>query len=143
MSTGQVSFERQVQRTIDMMHIKLDRLIDNVDAHVGRSIIWGSATTGAPGQPVDKEQLRPSWRQEFTRRGVSRWISRKKYAAVIEYNLRGAQLRSKVGGFHSVTLTRIGFPCIVKHELALLGHLGYVSGGRGSKYRDLKTGRFV
>jgi hypothetical protein len=54
------------------------------------------------------------------RRGLrtTRIHSTAEYAPIIEDNRRGAVLRSRVGGFHSVKLTRNGWRRIVAYELA-------------------------
>jgi hypothetical protein len=108
-------------------------LYENTAAHVGRSIISGSHITGAPGQPFKDGDLIKSWRRYAAGRWGIRWVSTSPYAHVIEYNLRGATLRSKVGGFHSVTLTRLMWPRIVQYELNKL---------RNSRPRD-RRGRFI
>jgi hypothetical protein len=115
-----VSFQRQMQKIIQGTDDKARRLLDNIDAHVGRSIMYGSPVTGAPGQPVDKGELLESWVRLKRGKFAVAWISRKFYAPIIEDNWREAQLRSKVGGFHSVKMTRHGFPALVRYELALM-----------------------
>jgi hypothetical protein len=95
----------------------------SVAAKVHQSITVGSATTGAPGQPVDTDFLRNSWTlvQGPT---VSEIATNVAYAPVIEHNLRSAYnaagrtnerknpagsyrapIKSTVGGNHSVKLT--------------------------------------
>jgi hypothetical protein len=139
---GQVSFERQLIDIANRVNAKGRALVRNIDEHVGRSIMFGSGTTGAPGQPVDEGELLLSWHRENRGPWTTAWISRKPYAPIIEDNRRGATLRSKVGGFHSVKLTRHGFRAIVRHELNRLNAVKD-SRGRGSQLRDPKTGRFV
>jgi hypothetical protein len=99
--------ERKVTRAF---HIATDE--------VQRSVVYGSERTGAPGQPVDTGLLRASWIAEFL--SPSRWqlTTNTEYAPVIESNLRGATLKSKVGGFHSVKLTRAGWSRIVAFAAA-------------------------
>jgi hypothetical protein len=83
-----------------------------------RSIKFGSEVTGAPGQPVKTRKLLNSWR--ITGTAASGTITMQTdlhYAPIIEDNFRGATLRSKVGGFHSVKITRLNFRYIVSSEL--------------------------
>lgn len=99
---------------------------------VQRSLTEGSQLTGAPGQPVQTGQLRGS----FVPGSLGPWawqsVTNLVYAPPIEegiqqpYDTLGSggssgklvtpkpmQLRSQVGGFHSVKLTRIAWPRIV------------------------------
>lgn len=81
------------------------------------SIVNGSPLTGAPGQPVDTANLRDSWDHQFQASGEAATIfTNVEYAPIIEDNIRGATLRSQVGGFHSVKLTVAGFQRIVDAE---------------------------
>lgn len=82
------------------------------------SVVFGSAITGSPGQPVDTGALRASWIGEFVSAYEWTLTTNIEYAPIIEYNLRGATLRSAVGGFHSVSLTALGFERIVEHVTA-------------------------
>lgn len=80
------------------------------------SIVEGSPLTGAPGQPVDTGNLKASWqivrgplRNDITTNVV--------YAPIIEEGTRAGRalvLRSAVGGFHSLALTRISWGKIVE-----------------------------
>jgi len=89
--------------------------------HAERSIKFGSATTGAPGQPVRSGNLLRSFHQEGSKSAQDIFIvSRISYANIIENNFRRATLRSAVGGFHSVKITRVNFRWIVRHELAIV-----------------------
>jgi hypothetical protein len=93
----------------------------SVATKVHESITVGSATTGAPGQPVDTGFLRASW--TIVHSGdLSEIATNVAYAPVIEHNLRTAYnsagkmpekdkglsrraVKSTVGGYHSVKLT--------------------------------------
>jgi len=86
----------------------------NTASAVKASITDGSPITGAPGQPVDTSFLKNSWILDFPAPGVAEITTGCAYAPVIEYNVRGARLRSAVGGFHSVALTVAGFPRLVE-----------------------------
>ncbi len=86
-----------------------------VTEEVHRSIVEGSQITSAPGQAVDTGALRASFTPQFLDENTWQTTTHLKYAPIMEENLRGAQLRSAVGGFHSVALTRVGFPRIVDY----------------------------
>ena len=92
---------------------KSRRVFAGVCAEVQRSVVDGSEITNAPGQPVDTGRLKASWIGEFKDEHTFELTTDVPYAEVIETNARGAQLRSSVGGFHSVALTKAGFPAIV------------------------------
>ena len=96
------------------------RFVRVVDA-VHRSIVHGSPVTGAPGQPVDTGALRASWRVAFPSPMAAEIQTELEYAPIIEDNVRGATLRSAVGGFHSVKYTVAGFDRLVADEDRKLG----------------------
>ena len=119
-----MSFERDLNR----FSLKLDNRVKAVflgtAAKIHESITVGSATTGAPGQPVDTGFLRNSWTlvQTPTSAEIATNVA---YAPVIEHNVRTAYnpsgvkapprvnpngssrrpVKSTVGGHHSVKLT--------------------------------------
>jgi hypothetical protein len=136
-------FEDTLKRVVKETFEKEAELFDRVDAHVGKSIKDGSLVTGAPGQPIKSGALYDSYQRVSLGPQQIAWLSESPYAHVIEDNLRGATLRSEVGGFHSVKMTRIGFKRIVEHEIKLIGGAVPALRGRGSKTRDPKSGRFV
>lgn len=72
-----------------------------------RSIVHGSPRTGAPGQPVKTGRLKNSWKRRVDGPFNTAIFSDVPYAGIIEHNTRGAQLRSEVGGFHSVRITTL------------------------------------
>lgn len=96
-------------------------LYSRVVAHVELSATLGSAITGAPGVPVRSGDLLRSYRRVGTEaeRNVA-IVSNSPYAHVIEHNRRGAVLRSRVGGFHSLKITRLNFRLIVQYELPMV-----------------------
>jgi hypothetical protein len=98
--------------------VKTGRLTNDVfvgcTEEVHRSIVEGSEITGAPGQPVDTGALRASWTPQFLDKDTWQDTTNVEYAPIIEDTVRGATLRSAVGGFHSVRYTRVGFPKIVE-----------------------------
>lgn len=81
------------------------------------SIVEGSPVTGAPGQLVDTGNLKGSW-QNVVEGPLARVImTNVVYAEQMEDGTRGGRAlvqRSPVGGFHSVALTRVGWPRIVE-----------------------------
>lgn len=82
-----------------------------------RSIVEGSPITGAPGQPVDTGNLKGSWQNIIDGPLERRIVTNASYALNVEDNIGRngpMQLRSQVGGFHSVKLTMAGFPAIVE-----------------------------
>lgn len=91
------------------------------------SIQEGSAVTGAPGQPVDTGNLRVSYQETYPEEWLGQVATAAEYAESIEEGQqppyvredgtqvtpRPMELRSEVGGFHSVRLTRTGFQRLV------------------------------
>lgn len=72
------------------------------------SVQVGSAITSAPGQPVDQFVLLPSYHIERLGVRVGRIVSYMPYAWGIENGVGPygpIQLRSNVGGFHSIAIT--------------------------------------
>lgn len=115
-----------------------DVFVGSVNAVHG-SVVDGSTVTAAPGQPVDTGNLKASWIESFPGEWVGETATNVVYAPAIEEGQQapyttspservieetgqiisvagGAQvtpgpmtLQSKVGGFHSVKLTRAGW----------------------------------
>jgi phage gpG-like protein len=84
------------------------------------SIQTGSPTTGAPGQPVDTGNLRASWNVQYESPTVALISTNVEYAPYIEAGVgpKGAlTLRSQVGGFNSVELTKQGIDLLVNEEI--------------------------
>jgi hypothetical protein len=103
----------------------------NVVSAVHESVVEGSLVTGAPGQPVGQYgpgyhpgkvggTLKNSWQTTFVAPDVAEVSTNIVYAPSIEDGLSYAhggtpmRLRSTVGGFHSVLLTRLGFGRLVR-----------------------------
>jgi len=83
---------------------------------VRTSVTEGSATTGAPGQPVDTGNLIGSWQETFPSEWVGEVTTGVDYAEPIEEGIGPhgpITLRSGVGGFHSVKLTRAAWQDLV------------------------------
>ena len=99
---------------------KLDRerretFVEVVEAVHG-SIVEGSPVTGAPGQPVDIGTLKGSWIMDFPEEDRALITTHLIYGPPIEDGVGKygpLTLRSEVGGFHSVKLTRAGFQALV------------------------------
>ena len=80
------------------------------------SVVEGSAITGAPGQPVDTGNLRASWQLTLQPKGPAFLTTNVDYAPAVEDGVGPhgpMRLKSAVGGFHSVKMTRINWPQLV------------------------------
>jgi hypothetical protein len=108
--TGLKEFAEKVQRRQRDIFVKCAQ-------EVQRSVQEGSEITSAPGQPVQFGNLKGSWIPEFTGRWTWQTMTNAEYARGIEDGMGPngpLTLRSPVGGFHSVKLTRNGWEKIVK-----------------------------
>jgi len=112
------TFKEQMDAVVAKARAREQSIYNACVRHVKRSIVYGSPVTGAPGQPVDTGDLRKSYRIRRIGKRERTVSSPLIYAPIIEDNRRGATLRSKVGGFHSIKLTRLGWARIVSHETA-------------------------
>lgn len=110
-----MSFRDGVAGFSAKVETKSKRVFAGVCAEVQRSVVNGSEITGAPGQPVASGRLKASWIGEFVDEHRFELTTDVPYAEIIETNARGAELRSSVGGFHSLSLTQAGFGAIVAH----------------------------
>jgi hypothetical protein len=112
-----MSFADDIRR----FNVKVDKrakaLHDGVSDLAFSSIVEGSPVTGAPGQPVDTGNLKGSW-QNIIEGPLTRFIvTNVIYAPIIEDGTRGGRtltLRSRVGGWHSVKLTRAAWARMVE-----------------------------
>lgn len=119
-----MSFGLDIKRFNAKVQQRLADIAERSTEIVYQSIVEGSPITGAPGQPVDTGNLKASWqivrgplRNEVTSNVV--------YAPIIEEGTRGGRaltLRSQVGGFHSVALTRIAWGRIVEQATREVGN---------------------
>lgn len=116
-----MSFDRDLAAFVAKTEAKRRAVFVNTVSAVKDSVVNGSPITGAPGQPVDTGTLKNSWVAEFDTSESATISTNVEYAPVIEDNLRGATLRSQVGGFHSVKLTVAGFQRLVDAEVAKVG----------------------
>lgn len=108
-----MSFESDIRSFGLKVQTRLKDVVTESGIEVQRSLVEGSELTGAPGQPVDTGNLKSSFIAERLSDYEWQITTNVEYAPEIEENLRGATLRSKVGGFHSKALTEAGFPRIV------------------------------
>lgn len=119
-----MSFDADLKRFAVKVETRNKAVFLSTAAKVHESITVGSATTGAPGQPVDTGFLRASWTLVQQPDGAE-IATNVAYAPVIEHNLRTAYdskgkqpprqvnpngsfrapIKSTVGGHHSVKLT--------------------------------------
>lgn len=116
----------------------------NIAEHVMTSVLVGSPVTGAPGQPIDTGELIGSWTMTMSVPSrYAKYESSAAHAEIIETNARGAKLRSKVGGFHSVAITMANLNKIIAHEAGKIGAQPALVEAGGKRYRDPATGRFA
>lgn len=104
-----LAFTAKVDRRAVAVHNKV------ADLAFG-SIVEGSPITGAPGQPVDTGYLKGSWQNIIEGPLTRAIVTPTLYAPEIELGIRNGRLltlRSQVGGFRSVMLTRAGWRSIV------------------------------
>lgn len=100
------------------------------------SVVNGSPVTGAPGQPVGQYgpgynegqiggTLKASWQLEFDAPDSALIYTNSEYAEGIEDRVgskgQTINLRSSVGGFHSLKMTRAGWQRIVDDETRKAG----------------------
>jgi hypothetical protein len=127
-----MSFAADIQAFIMKAERVTQDVFVNVVAATHTSITDGSAVTGAPGQPVDTGALKASWQLEYDTPTSALISTNIAYAEGIENGIGPhgpLTLRSAVGGFHSVALTRAGFANIVADEGAKVQ--GYANGSYG------------
>lgn len=115
-----MTFSDDMARFQAKTEAKLQALHQGVVSVVFASIVEGSPVTGAPGQPVDTGNLRSSWINTPEAPTVNLISTNVAYAPMIEDGGpsragKPLTLRSKVGGFHSVKLTRAAWQRIVDY----------------------------
>lgn len=121
-----MSFGQQLREFQRKVEQRAQAVRDGCVAEVARSLNDGSELTGAPGQPVAPDappgtpRLRGSYTEKIhspTSAEVSTSIP---WAPDVEDGMKDGKpmkLKSDVGGWHSVRLTRAGFPRIVQHVM--------------------------
>ncbi len=113
-----MTFETDIARFVVKTALKQRDIFVGVANGLKTSITEGSKTTGSPGQPVEFSDLKNSWNLEFNDLFLASITTPIIYARAIEegQNPRTGNrltLRSEVGGFNSVRLTRAGFQKLV------------------------------
>lgn len=126
-----MAWSEDLERFRQSLRTKRRDVVLSVVRKVKQSVVEGSSVTGSPGQPVQTGFLKGSW-DDFEE---ADWIwlvaTNAEYAPSIEDGLQEPYeradgtvvtpspmtLRSEVGGFHSVKLTRAGFEKIVREAL--------------------------
>lgn len=116
-----MSDAKTFSRQLKQFGIKTTQKVQNAfvfaTQEVRQSVVLGSEVTGAPGQPVDTGNLRASWQGDFLSKTEWELSTNVQYAVFIEdggNDLGPFTLRSQVGGFHSVKLTRGNWDRIVE-----------------------------
>lgn len=108
-----MTFSGDIKRHQEKRDRRIRRIFIRTTEEVRRSVVSGSPLTGSPGQPVQTGALRASWVGRFLTPDRWRITTNLAYAPVIEAGA-GLTLRSTVGGFGSVAMTRTGFANIVR-----------------------------
>jgi hypothetical protein len=116
-----VTFADDIKAFTAKLKARNQAVFVNTASAVKGSITDGSSVTASPGQPVDTGTLKASWHLTFESPTSALISTNVKYAPVIEDNVRGATLRSAVGGFHSVRYTIGGFERLVAVEVRRAG----------------------
>jgi hypothetical protein len=119
--------EADAARVSALLAQRADAFMVGVTGAAFESIVEGSPVTGAPGQPVGQYgpgyhpgsvggTLKGSWSQRFLSATEAEVSTNLIYAPAIEDQVSGTgktlNLRSSVGGFHSVKLTIAGIQAL-------------------------------
>lgn len=114
-----MTFGDEVKRAVQKIEQRTRDVEAGVVLEVERSIRIGSEITGAPGQPVDTQELLNSWLS--TRESEHVWLvaTNREYAPPVEdgvgrYGPVAYGLKNGIGGSHSVALTRANFDKVVE-----------------------------
>ena len=116
-----MTFDTDIARFVAKTFARQKLIFFGVANGLHNSIVQGSPITGSPGQPVATVgggTLKNSWQLEFGELFLASTSTPIIYARGIEEQVdprSGNQLtlRSEVGGFHSVKLTRAGYQKLV------------------------------
>ncbi len=116
-----MTFQTDIARFVVKTFVKQKLIFFTTANELQNSIKEGSRVTGSPGQPVailNGGELKNSWQLEFLDLFLATTTTPIIYARGIEEGMdprTGNQLtlRSEVGGFHSVKLTRAGYQKLV------------------------------
>lgn len=121
-------FSDKVNRFKDKALARTQAAFVNSVSHSHRSIVFGSTTTGSPGQVVQDQgggNLRDSWQLQWLSRFKAKSTTQVPYAESNEDGIArpggGPYIqRSAVGGRHSIQKTEDGMDRIVAYEVSLL-----------------------
>lgn len=116
-----MSISPPISDVITMIRNRQKRTFARLAEKMQESLVFGSATSGSPGQPKDTGDLIRSWQLTFPDEWRARSASGLDYAPAIEEGVGPygkLTLRSAVGGFHSRALTRTGFQRLVDASVA-------------------------
>lgn len=128
-----MSFAAQVRAWAEQAERRSQQVFLDVATETLRSVQEGHPATGAPGQPVGQGYpghvggtLRNSWTLLFRGPHTALISTNVIYAPGIEEGIsqrtgRALTLRSSVGGFHSVALTKANFRALVEYVVRLHG----------------------
>lgn len=127
-------FETDLLTWVGKVESRSLEVFSGVAEECERSIRYGSAITGAPGQPVSTGFLRASWQHLRPAAWLAEIFTNTAYAPVIEEDLKSAfnphgkmpdktiekgggtrRIKSTVGGHHSLKMTINSFNKIVEH----------------------------
>ena len=125
-----MTFSQDIKRFTDKVEFRTHEVFTETASEVHLSITKGSPITGSKGQPVGQYgpgyhegkrggNLLTSWILSFPSKTLARIETNAEYAESIEDGVSYAhggkpmQLRSTVGGFHSLKLTRAAIQKVV------------------------------
>lgn len=106
-----MSFADDLNRFADKVERQRKDVFVRYAIAVRDSVVEGSPVTGAPGQPVDTSDLKTSWQLTFPSATRAEITTNEAHAKPVEEGIGPygpMTLRSEVGGWHSVKLTRAG-----------------------------------
>lgn len=107
------------------MQAGVHKLLERVTDLAFDSIVYGSATTGAPGQPEDLRELK--WWEKRVESDTSALIMTEEHSArsvedgISYFNGKPIELKRPGGGFHSVALTKQNFDKLLAQAVNELG----------------------
>ena len=111
-----MTFQRDILRFTALVRERQIAVHKGVARELRTSVVDGSEVTGAPGQPVQSSNLKTSWQPSFPEKLLWQLITNVIYAPGIEDAVGPhgeIQLRSEVGGFHSVKITVANYHTVV------------------------------